>query len=155
MLFRFQIAFLVQLLWMSSKYIRISSFGERQVSIPYLAQIVFRWTNQTKNTWFGPLVPNVSIGKLNDQNQISYYCHNAAQNRLGLPVAQPHENWHFAVQEMKPVQHARQSSWTLDCYTTPQPIIIPQKFYKYFLLYAVLGRRKPTRHVSSCKIKFR
>jgi hypothetical protein len=64
LLFMFQIAFFVQLRGMSSKHVRISSFRVSKVSSPYLAQIVFRSTNQTWNTWFGKLMPIVSTVKL-------------------------------------------------------------------------------------------
>jgi hypothetical protein len=46
-LLKFLIAFLVQLSSMSSKHIRISSFGESQVSSPHLAPTVYRSTNKT------------------------------------------------------------------------------------------------------------
>jgi hypothetical protein len=48
MLFKNQFALLVQLRCMSSKYVPISLNGEGHVSSPYLAQIDYRSTNQTK-----------------------------------------------------------------------------------------------------------
>jgi hypothetical protein len=55
LLFTCQNAFLVQTCFMSSKHLRLSSFGENHVFGPYLAQIVCRSTNETQNTWFAHL----------------------------------------------------------------------------------------------------
>jgi hypothetical protein len=62
-LFKFQIAFLVQLRCMSSKHIPISLLGGSHVSSPYLPQILCRSTNQTYNAWFGLMMSIVSTGK--------------------------------------------------------------------------------------------
>jgi hypothetical protein len=73
LLFKLKIAFLVQLSCMSSKHIRISSFGGSHVSRPYLLKFVCITTNQTYNTWFRQLLYIESTFKLNEQRQNGYY----------------------------------------------------------------------------------
>jgi hypothetical protein len=64
----FKSRFLVQLRWMTSKHIRIVSFGGRHFSSPYLTEVILRSTIQTKKTLFGKFVQIVNSGMLNNQN---------------------------------------------------------------------------------------
>jgi hypothetical protein len=68
-LFKFHIAFIIQLRCMTIKHIQKSSFGGKHVSRPYLPQIVCISNSQTYNTWFRQMVNILSTFKRNDQCQ--------------------------------------------------------------------------------------